>query len=801
MRSHTRLWSIPLLMPALLWAGSVLGQSISVGSATGSPGGGTTPLTVPVSFTRNAAAPVADFGARVNYTTANLDATVAGANGGSCSVNDTLGFITVLPPAGQSDLASNTYCDITFTIAAGAPAPSTQNLTMTFAPGGACINSNADPVPCGLSNGAISVTALALGPSLAYAPTAGASAGTGGPVNFTGVTTIGSTGNGVIAVTPSGGAVSGTTTLGSFTLSGADAASFTRTSAATLTFTAGVATAQNITLTCVSGAAQRTANLQATETISGGATSQRFWVLVCPAGGAVGPALAYAPTAGASAGTGGPVNFTGVTTAGSTGNGTIAVTPSGGSGGGTTTLGSFTLSGADAASFTRTSAATLTFTAGVATAQNITLTCTAGSTQRTANLQATETINGGATSQRFWVLVCPAGSLGPSLAYNPTAGASAGTGGPVNFTGVTTSGSTGNGTIAVTPSGGAGGGTTTLGSFTLSGTDAASFTRTSAATLTFTAGVATAQNITLTCTSGATQRTANLQATETITSGATSQRFWVLVCPAGSAVGPSLAYAPTAGASAGSGGPVNFTGVTTIGSSGNGVIVVTPSGGVASGTTTLGSFTLSGADAASFTRTSAASMTFTAGVATPQNITFSCVSGTFPRTANLQVTETVTGGATSQRFWVLACPAGLPPSGPTLTYNPPAGSGIGGGGRVDFTGNAGVGSTGVGVIVATPSGGSNGGVSTLSSFFITGPDAGQFAVVSAATLTFTAGINTPQNINLTCITGENPRSAFLQAQEMVTDTVVTRFWQLSCVANLFSDGFESSDGVFADGFE
>ena len=135
--------------------------------------------------------------------------------------------------------------------------------------------------------GTVSASALTLtapiGPSLAYNPTSGATAGTGGPVNFTGVTAVGSTGNGTIVVTPSGGIASGTTTLGSFTFSGADAAFFARTSAATLNFTAGVGAAQNVTMTCTAGAAARTANLQATETITGGATTQRFWVLNCPA--------------------------------------------------------------------------------------------------------------------------------------------------------------------------------------------------------------------------------------------------------------------------------------------------------------------------------------------------------------------------------------------------------------------------------------------------------------------------------------------------------------------------------------
>ena len=78
---------------------------------------------------------------------------------------------------------------------------------------------------------------------------------------------------------------------------------------------------------------------------------------------------------------------------------------------------------------------------------NSTLTCTSAATARTANLQATQTISGGATTTRFWVLNCPAGAQGPVLAYNPAAGAAAGTGGPVNFTGVTTAGTTGSGQI------------------------------------------------------------------------------------------------------------------------------------------------------------------------------------------------------------------------------------------------------------------------------------------------------------------------------------------------------------------
>ena len=57
----------------LCLSATVNAQSMSVGSASGAPGGATTPATVPVTFTRNAATPVADFGFRVNYNTTNLE--------------------------------------------------------------------------------------------------------------------------------------------------------------------------------------------------------------------------------------------------------------------------------------------------------------------------------------------------------------------------------------------------------------------------------------------------------------------------------------------------------------------------------------------------------------------------------------------------------------------------------------------------------------------------------------------------------------------------------------------------------
>ena len=124
----------------LCLSASVSAQNIAVGNGSGTPGSGTTPALVPVTFTSGANA-VADFIARVNYNTTNLDATAAAANGGGCSVNDGSGIVTVLPPAGLASVPTNVYCNITFTIAAAAPAPSTQTLTMAFAPGGSCLDS------------------------------------------------------------------------------------------------------------------------------------------------------------------------------------------------------------------------------------------------------------------------------------------------------------------------------------------------------------------------------------------------------------------------------------------------------------------------------------------------------------------------------------------------------------------------------------------------------------------------------------------------------------------------------------
>jgi len=119
------------------------------------------------------------------------------------------------------------------------------------------------------------------------------------------------------------------------------------------------------------------------------------------------PALAYAPAVGNA------VSFTGVTTIGSAGSGTITVTPSGGAGSGgaaTSTINNCSFSGSNAANFTGAGAVNLSFVGSTTTPQPINLGCTSGSATRTATLACDEIIGAGnpATS-RTWPLSCPIG--------------------------------------------------------------------------------------------------------------------------------------------------------------------------------------------------------------------------------------------------------------------------------------------------------------------------------------------------------------------------------------------------------
>ena len=118
------------------------------------------------------------------------------------------------------------------------------------------------------------------------------------------------------------------------------------------------------------------------------------------------PNLAYTPAVSNT------VSFTGVTVPGSAGNGTIAVTPTGGAGAGgaaTSTITGCTVTGANAASFAGAGAVNLSFMGATNTAQNMSLTCTSASSTRVATLSCNETRGGGSPTVRTWPLSCPVG--------------------------------------------------------------------------------------------------------------------------------------------------------------------------------------------------------------------------------------------------------------------------------------------------------------------------------------------------------------------------------------------------------
>jgi subtilisin-like proprotein convertase family protein len=253
-------------------------------------------------------------------------------------------------------------------------------------------------------------------PTIAYNPV------TGADVAFTGVTTIGTIGNGSITATPSGGLGSGaaaTTTINTCTLGGANPGAFAGAAAVNLSFVGNVTTPQNIALTCTSLQTVQTATLTCNETRGSDPAVQRQWPLTCPAGTPIAPTIAYNPTTGTN------VAFTGVTTIGTTGNASIAATPSGGIGtgaGATTTVNGCTFGGANPGAFGGAAAVNLSFVGTDTTPQNLPLTCTAGAAAQTATLTCNESRGGAAPQQRQWPLSCPAGSL-LQLTSTPAIGA------------------------------------------------------------------------------------------------------------------------------------------------------------------------------------------------------------------------------------------------------------------------------------------------------------------------------------------------------------------------------------------
>ncbi len=330
-------------------------------------------------------------------------------------------------------------------------------------------------------------------PNLTYAPTTAAG------VNFP--AGVAGTANATISATPSGGSGTGadaTTTLNTCTAS----AGFTITNAPiNFSFVGNTTTAQNINLSCTRGGAVQAGTLSCSEQRAANAAVTRTWNLTCPQAVVIsGPSLAYAPAAG------GTVAFgTVVFPTPGQGNQNIVVTPSGGAGGGTTTLGSCTITGAQASQFTVTSAATLTFTAGTTTPQNLSVRYTpTAAAPATAALACTETVQNGATTTRTWTLTGTGQQQSAVFSANPAPP------GPVAF-GEVVVGQTTTRTITINNTAPAGAATLPLTGCTLANAAGVSVTPTSlnvapqgsgTLTLTYTPGTAGAlpANATLTCT-------------------------------------------------------------------------------------------------------------------------------------------------------------------------------------------------------------------------------------------------------------------------------------------------------------
>lgn len=231
----------------------------------------------------------------------------------------------------------------------------------------------------------------------------------------------------------------------------------------------------------------------------------------------------------------------------------------------------------------------------------------------------------------------------PTLTYAPTTAAG------VQFPGGAPGAA--SATILATPSGGGGSGaaaTTTLGACTVS----TGFTISNAPiSFSFVGNTTVSQLIQLSCIRGGTALSGTLSCSEQQAANPAVTRTWNLSCPQAFVDGPVLAYAPAPP------GPVAFGNVT-IGASPSPVqnIVVTPSGGVGGGTTTLGSCSITGANAAEFALLSTAALTFPAGASTPQNlgIRFTPAPPAGAKVAAATCTETRQNGAVTVRVWNLS---------------------------------------------------------------------------------------------------------------------------------------------------
>lgn len=347
----------------------------------------------------------------------------------------------------------------------------------------------------------------------------------------------------------------------------------------------------------------------------------------------------------------------------------IVATPSGGAGTGapaTTTISGCGISGSGASAFGA-PPGSLTFVGATTTARDLSLTCTRRAAQADATLTCTETQGASGPVARSWPISCPAGTATPpTVSYSPPPGTNIPLTGAGTFVNDPASAD-----IVVTPSGGSGGGasaTTTVAGCSISGTGANAFNA-APGPLNFVGATTTAQNLTLGCARKSAQADATLTCTETMGGGGPITRSWPISCPAGTVVPPTLTYSPPPGSAVTLGG-----GSGTVGSSADGSIAVTPSGGGGTGpgaTTTVSGCAISGTGAGAF-GTAPATLSFNGAAATAQSLALTCTRAVAQADATLSCTERVGGGVPITRSWPIICPLGAQtaPASVTLTITP-----------------------------------------------------------------------------------------------------------------------------------
>jgi hypothetical protein len=253
-------------------------------------GGGTTPTPIAITFAGDGT--TVAFQVDLFYDTAVLDATVAGANGGSCTDNNGLGRVRVLRTDPDNQPLPNgptTYCNVTFTVAAQ-PDGTVLALDLTA---GLFSNAagNPSPGPHILNDGTITVQSTPVPLTLAYSPAAGSTitfgAGNVGAAATAQTITATATGN------------SGTASLTACAITGTGASAF---SVAPTSLNFAAAGSQNLSVGCTYQAGAATATLTCTETDADSAGVARAWPLSCPAGTVVpvNPTISSVPASGST---------------------------------------------------------------------------------------------------------------------------------------------------------------------------------------------------------------------------------------------------------------------------------------------------------------------------------------------------------------------------------------------------------------------------------------------------------------------------------------------------------------------